>query len=48
MVEQRRKLWFLEALKTVHRCLKIDTIIKVSVRDCLNFLKNTQKYLRKN
>ena len=48
MVEQRRKLWFLEALKTDHRCLKIDTIIKVSVRDCLNFLKNTQKYLRKN
>ena len=48
MVEQRRKVWFLEALKTAHKCLKIDTIIKVSVQDCLNFLKNTQKNLQKN
>ena len=40
MVGQRRKFWFLEALKTAHRRLKIDTIIKILVRDCLNFLKN--------
>ena len=43
MVGQRRKFWFLEALKTAHRRLKIDTIIKISVWDCLNFLKNTQR-----
>ena len=38
---------FLEALKTAYRRLKIDTIIKISVWDCLNFLKNTQKKLTK-
>ena len=43
MVGGRRKFWFLEALKTSHRRLKIDTIIKISVKDCLNFFKNTQK-----
>ena len=43
MVGQRRKFWFLEALKTAPRGLKIDTIIEISVWDCLNFLKNTQR-----
>ena len=39
MVGRRRKFWFLEA----HTHLKIDTIIKISVHDCLNFSKNLQK-----
>ena len=47
MVGGRRKFWFLEALKTAHRRLKIDTIIKILVKDCLNFLKNTQKINKK-
>ena len=34
---------FLEALKTAYRRLKIDTIIKISVWDCLNFLKKHRK-----
>ena len=43
MVGQQRKFWFLlEALKTAHRCFKIDTIIKILVWDCFNFWKNTQ------
>ena len=37
----------LEALKPAHRRLKIDTIIKISVRDCLDFLKNTKKLTKK-
>ena len=47
MVGGRRKFWFLEALKTAHRRLKIDTIIKILVKDCLNFLKSTQKINKK-
>ena len=47
MVGRRRKFWFLEALKTAHRRLKTDTIIKISVNDCLNFLKNTHKVIKK-
>ena len=43
MVGRQRKFWFLlETLKTAHRCFKIDTIIKILVWDCFNFLKNTQ------
>ena len=43
MVGRQRKFWFLlEALKTAHRRFKIDTIIKILVWDCFNFLKNTQ------
>ena len=37
-----RHLW----VKTTHRRLKVDTIIKISVRDCLNFLKNTKKLMK--
>ena len=43
MVGRRRKFWFLEALKTTHGRLEIDTIIKISFRDFLDFLKNKKK-----
>ena len=33
MVWRRRKFWFLEALKIVHRRLKVDTIIRISIHD---------------
>ena len=43
MVGRQTKFWFLlEALKKAHRRFKIDTIIKILVWDCFNFLKNTQ------
>ena len=41
------KKLFLVALNTVHRRLKIDTIIKISAQDCLNFLKSAKKKLMK-
>ena len=47
MVGRRRKFWFLEGLKTAYTRLKIDTIIKISVQEFLNFLKNTHKKLAK-
>ena len=47
MVGRRRKFWFLEGLKTAYTRLKIDTIIKISVQEFLNFLKNTHKKLTK-
>ena len=47
MVGRRRKIWFLEDIKTAHRRLKIDTTVKILVRYCLHFLKNTQKINKK-
>ena len=47
MVGRRRKIWFLEDIKTAHRRLKIDTTVKILVRYCLHFLKNTKKLTKK-
>ena len=47
MVGWWRKLCFLEALKTAYSRLKIVTIIKILVNDCLNYLKITQKNNKK-
>ena len=42
MVGRQTKFWILlEALKKAHRRFKIDTIMKILVWDCFNFLKNT-------